>query len=71
MYGVPVAQTLILVCIWLIPVLLASLNLRRVEFNNDMAKAIWGFVIVLIPVFGPLAFLILKPGAPTKSITSK
>lgn len=40
----------------------ALLRLRRARVD-EVARALWAAFVVLVPVFGPIAFLIVKPGS--------
>lgn len=42
-------------------VIFSLLKLRKSTIP-DQTKAFWALIIVLIPIFGALAFLIVKPG---------
>ena len=42
-------------------VIFSLLKLRQSTIP-DQTKAFWALIIVLIPIFGALAFLIVKPG---------
>jgi hypothetical protein len=46
---------------WLLAVVYTLLHLRRQELD-DTARAIWVAIILLIPVIGALAYLIVQPG---------
>jgi hypothetical protein len=48
---------------WLLPVILALIRLRRCELD-DVARVLWVVVVVLVPLVGALAFLIVRPGRP-------
>jgi hypothetical protein len=56
------ANVLILVA-WLLPAILALIRLRRRQLD-DVARVLWLMVVVLVPLVGQLAFLILRPGRP-------
>jgi phospholipase D-like protein len=52
---------LMVVSLWLIPVLIAFARLRK-ETLDDTAKAIWVLIILILPVVGPLTYLVLFSG---------
>jgi hypothetical protein len=45
--------------IWLIPMLIALSRLSK-RTVDETAKAVWVLVIVLIPIIGPLVFLMMN-----------
>lgn len=46
---------------WLIAAILALIVLRRQDLP-ETARAIWAALILLVPLLGALAFLIVRPG---------
>jgi hypothetical protein len=48
-----------LILVWLIPMLVALLRLSK-RTLDETAKAVWVLVIVILPVIGPLAFLMVS-----------
>lgn len=52
---------LIVIGIWPILVLWTLFNLRRARLA-EMSKAVWAILIIVVPILGALAFLIVKPG---------
>ncbi len=53
----------ILLAGWIILAIVALFQLR-VRSLNDTAKVIWVTVILLVPIFGAIAFWIIRPGLP-------
>ena len=52
----------ILVCgIWPALSLSALIRLRRTHLT-ETGKALWALLIIAVPILGPLAFFIVKPG---------
>ncbi len=49
---------LTLVFLWLIPVLIAFARLRK-QTIDDTAKAVWVLIILILPVVGPITYLVL------------
>ena len=47
--------------VWPVASIYALFKLRRAHLP-EVARAIWAAVIVLIPILGALAFLIVRPG---------
>ena len=47
--------------VWLVAAIYALFKLRKADLP-EAARAIWAAVIVLIPILGALAFLIVQPG---------
>ena len=45
----------------LLPVIFALISLRRRQFH-EVARVLWVVLVVLVPVVGGLAFLIVQPG---------
>jgi hypothetical protein len=52
---------LTLVFVWLIPVLIAFARLRK-QTTDETAKAVWVLIILLLPVVGPITYLVLFSG---------
>ena len=50
---------IIAILAWLIPMLVALLRLRKLTLD-ETAKAVWVLVIVLVPLIGPIAFLLIS-----------
>ncbi len=50
---------IIAILAWLIPMLVALLLLRK-RTLDETAKAVWVLVIVLVPLIGPIAFLLMS-----------
>ena len=50
---------IVLLAAWFILVLLALLRLRKEDLREEI-EIIWAIIILLIPVFGALAFLIVR-----------
>jgi len=57
------AVNVFILAAWLLPVLFALIRLRRCHMD-EMARVLWVMVVVLVPLVGPLAFLIVQPGRP-------
>jgi len=49
---------IILVLLWLTPVLLAFSRLRKHDLD-ETAKAVWALVILILPIIGPVTYLVL------------
>ncbi len=49
---------------WLAWPILSILMLRQLRHTplSDVAQAIWAFTILVVPIFGALAFWIVRPG---------
>lgn len=50
---------LIAFLLWLIPVLRAFANLRK-QALDETAKAVWVLIILLLPIVGPITYLMLN-----------
>jgi hypothetical protein len=57
------AVNVLILAAWLLPVILALIRLRRCQLD-DVARVLWVMVVVLVPLVGALAFLIVRPGHP-------
>ncbi len=57
-YFVGFLPSLTLLFLWLIPVLIAFARLRK-QTMNDTAKAVWVLIILILPVVGPVTYLVL------------
>lgn len=57
-YFVGLMPTIFMVLLWLIPVLLAFGRLRT-HALDDTARALWVLIILVLPVVGPLTYLML------------
>ena len=60
-YFVGLLPSLILIFLWLIPVLIAFVRLRK-QTMDDTAKAVWVLIILILPVIGPITYLVLFSG---------
>lgn len=60
-YFVGLLPSLILILLWLIPVLIAFARLRR-QAIDETAKAIWALIILILPVIGPITYVMLFSG---------
>lgn len=60
------AVLLILMCSWPILALVTLLRLRKLRLPSS-DTVLWVIVILFVPVFGALAFLILQRGKPLPS----
>ena len=49
---------MVMILLWLIPVLIAFSRLRN-QTMDDTARALWVLIILVLPVVGPLTYLIL------------
>ena len=57
-YFVSLLPTIFIVLLWLIPVLMAFGRLRN-HTLDDTARALWVLIILVLPVVGPLTYLML------------
>jgi hypothetical protein len=57
------AVNVLILTAWLLSVILALIHLRRCQLD-DVARVLWVMVVVLVPLVGALAFLIVQPGRP-------
>lgn len=57
-YFVGLVPALFLILFWLIPVLFAFARLRR-QALDETTKAVWVLIILVVPIAGPLAYLVL------------
>jgi uncharacterized membrane protein len=48
---------------WIVLVIVALTRLRRCQLD-ETARVLWAIVIVLVPLMGALAFVIVRPGKP-------
>lgn len=48
----------ILLLLWLIPVFIAFSRLRKHDLD-DTAKAVWTLIILILPIIGPVTYLVL------------
>jgi hypothetical protein len=48
----------ILMLLWLTPVLIAFSRLRM-HVLDDTAKAVWTLIILILPIIGPITYLVL------------
>ncbi len=60
-YFVGFLPSLTLIFMWLIPVLIAFARLRK-QTMDDTAKAVWVLIILILPVVGPITYLVLFSG---------
>lgn len=49
---------LILVLLWLTPVFIAFSRLRK-HVLDETAKAVWALIILILPIIGPITYLVL------------
>jgi hypothetical protein len=49
---------IILIIFWLIPVLIAFVQLRR-HSMEETPQAVWVLIILIVPIIGPITYLIL------------
>jgi hypothetical protein len=52
---------LVLLSGWIVLAVLALVQLRRQNLT-ETARAIWAALVVAVPILGPIAFWIVKPG---------
>ena len=57
-YFVSMLPAFLMILLWLIPVLIAFARLRNQAFD-DTARALWVLIILVLPVVGPLTYLML------------
>lgn len=57
-YFLSLIPSLFLILLWLIPVLIAFARLRR-QAMDETAKAIWALIILILPVIGPITYVML------------
>ena len=57
-YLVSLIPAVFLILLWLIPVLIAFARLRY-QALDDTARALWVLIILVLPVIGPLTYLML------------
>jgi hypothetical protein len=57
-YFVSLIPAVFLIFLWLIPVLIAFARLRN-QALDDTARALWVLIILVLPVIGPLTYLML------------
>jgi hypothetical protein len=65
-YFVGLLPSIILIFLWLMPVLIAFARLRK-QTIDDTAKAIWALTILILPIVGPITYLILFSGRQNSS----
>lgn len=69
-FGYLFIQLCIVGVIFILPPVLAILQLRKRIFENDTEKLIWVFIIVIAPLIGSLAFFIVKPGVDAEKFST-
>ena len=57
-YFVSLMPVIFMILLWLIPVLIAFARLRN-QALDDTARALWVLIILVLPVVGPLTYLML------------
>jgi len=57
-YFVSLMPAIFMILLWLIPVLIAFARLRN-QVLEDTARALWVLIILVLPVVGPLTYLML------------
>ena len=55
-YFISLIPSIFMILLWLIPVLLAFGRLRN-HAMEDTARALWVLIILILPVVGPLTYL--------------
>jgi hypothetical protein len=55
--------SLLLMLLWIVLVIVSFWKMRQRRFG-ELAHILWVIVIIFVPVFGALAFLITRPGMP-------
>lgn len=58
-----ILPVLVAIFIWLIPVLIAFSELRK-QPTAGAAKAVWGFIILIVPVIGAMIYLVFNWSSP-------
>ena len=66
-YFASLMPAIFMVFLWLIPVLIAFARLRK-HALDDAARALWVLIILILPVVGPLTYLILFSQKHTSSV---
>ncbi|HEX5942351.1 MAG TPA: PLDc N-terminal domain-containing protein [Anaerolineales bacterium] len=57
-YFMSLMPAIFMILLWLLPVLIAFARLRN-QALNDTARALWVLIILVLPVVGPLTYLML------------
>jgi hypothetical protein len=57
-YFISLLPSIFMILIWLIPVLIAFGRLRT-HAMEDTARALWVLIILVLPVVGPLTYVLL------------
>jgi cbb3-type cytochrome oxidase subunit 3 len=57
-YFLSLIPSLFLILLWLIPVLIAFARLRK-HAVDETARAVWALIILILPIVGPLTYLML------------
>jgi len=52
---------IIIILAWIVLAILCLINLGKRQMP-ETPKALWALIILIIPVFGAIAFLIVRPG---------
>lgn len=67
--GAEIVQGLNFALLLAIPalIIISLLKLRKISLTAQ-TKALWAVIIVVVPIFGALAFLIVKPGSSVNQI---
>jgi len=52
---------IIIALLWLTPVLIAFSRLRK-HILDETAKAVWALIILILPIIGPVTYLVLFSG---------
>ena len=60
-YFLSLIPSLFLILLWLIPALIAFARLRK-QAIDETAKAVWVLIILVLPVVGPITYLVLFSG---------
>ena len=66
-YFASLMPAIFMILLWLIPVLIAFARLRN-HALDDTARALWVLIILMLPVVGPLTYLILFSQKNTGSV---
>ncbi len=61
MFAAAQSLNLLVLAAWVVLVIAAFVRLRRCRMDQ-VARALWVLIIVLIPIVGALAFFIVEPG---------
>jgi len=66
-YFIGLIPAIFMILLWLIPVLIAFARLRNQELD-DTARALWVLIIFVLPVVGPLTYVMLFSHTKSSSV---